>query len=226
MFDGAQFDLWHRCLFIPALLLAAPLATRLIRGVPANQIPPPAGQARWVIWAALCAGLAALPFGMPLLQRLMLLPVAAVLLALAFIDRRYRLLPDRLTLPLLWAGLMVNRQGYFTSLPEAVSGAVVGYLSLWLLNAAYRRRHQRDGIGQGDFKLLAALGAWVGWSALPMLVTGAAATGLCAVAIACLMRKPGWQAPLPFGLYLAAAAWPLLLSAAGGESPPSTGHNA
>ncbi|MGB8663352.1 MAG: A24 family peptidase [Serratia inhibens] len=226
MLDDTQFDLWHRCLFIPALLLAAAIATRLIRCVSASQISPPFGQARWVIWAALCAGLAALPFGIPLLQRLMLLPVAAVLLALAFIDRRYRLLPDRLTLPLLWAGLLVNQQGYFTSLPEAVSGAVVGYLSLWLLNAAYRRRHQRDGIGQGDFKLLAALGAWVGWPALPMLVTGAAATGLCAVAIACLMRKPGWQAPLPFGLYLAAAAWPLLLSAAGGESPPSTGYNA
>ncbi|ANJ99176.1 prepilin peptidase [Serratia plymuthica] len=226
MLDDAQHDLWHRCLFIPALLLAAAIATRLIHCVSASLPGPSPKQARWVMGAALCAGLAALPFGMPLLHRVVLLPVAAVLIALAFIDWRHRLLPDRLTLPLLWAGLLVNQQGYFTSLAEAVSGAVVGYLSLWLLNAAYRRRHQRDGIGQGDFKLLAALGAWVGWPALPMLVTGAAATGLCAVAIACLMRKPGWQAPLPFGLYLAAAAWPLLLSAAGGEFPPSTGYNA
>lgn len=113
MLDGTQFDLWHRCLFIPALLLAAALATRLIRCVSASLIAPQSEQARWVIWAALCAGLAALPFGMPLPQRLMLLPVASVLLALAFIDRQYRLLPDRLTQPLLWAGLLVNQQGYF-----------------------------------------------------------------------------------------------------------------
>lgn len=220
MLTATPFDLWPRCLLIPAMLLPAAIATRLIRTVSTNLILPSPEPERWVIWAAICAGLAALPFGMPLLHRLVLLPVAAVLLALAFIDWRHRLLPDRLTLPLLWAGLLVNQQGYFTSLTEAVSGAAVGYLSLWLLNATYRQRHKRDGIGQGDFKLLAALGAWLGWPILPMLVTGAAAMGLCAVIIACLMRKTVGQTPLPFGMYLTAAAWPLLLSAASrGQAP-------
>jgi leader peptidase (prepilin peptidase)/N-methyltransferase len=115
---------------------------------------------------------------------------------------------------------LVNQQGYFVSLTEAVTGASAGYLSLWLLNAAYRRRRKTDGIGQGDFKLLAALGAWTGWASLPMLVTVAAAAGLCVTAITCLLRKPCRRGTLPFGLYLALAGWLVLLASADiGPSP-------
>lgn len=214
MFDNLPLDLWYRGLFIPAMLLPAAIALRLMNSLPQglSQLPPP--RARTVMLIAVGAGLAALPFTIPLLQRLLLLPVAAILLALALIDRQHRLLPDRLTQPLLWAGLWVNQQGCFTSLTDAVTGASVGYLSLWLLNAAYRYKRKTDGIGQGDFKLLAALGAWTGWAALPVLVTGAAAVGLCTTAIACLLRKSGRQDTLPFGLYLALSGWLVLLMAA------------
>ncbi len=158
MFDNPQLDFWFRGLFVPAMLLPATLATRLIAPLSSGLTQPSLLKARTVILIAVGAGLAALPFTIPLLQRLLLLPVAAILLALALIDWQQRLLPDRLTQPLLWAGLLVNQQGYFVSLTEAVTGACAGYLSLWLLNAAYRRRRKTDGIGQGDFKLLAALG--------------------------------------------------------------------
>lgn len=210
MFDYPQFDLWYRGLFIPAMLLPAAIATRLIKSL--TQLPP--ARARILMLIAVCAGLLALPFNIPLLQRLLLLPVAAILLALALIDWQHRLLPDRLTQPLLWAGLLVNQQGYFTSLNSAVTGACTGYMSLWLLNAAYRRRRKTDGIGQGDFKLLAALGTWTGWPALPMLVTGAALAGLYATAMAYLLRKTGRDSPLPFGVYLAFSGWLVLLSIA------------
>lgn len=224
MFDNLPLDLWYRGLFIPAMLLPAAIALRLMNSLPQSlsQHPPPG--ARTVMLIAVGAGLAALPFTIPLLQRLLLLPVAAILLALALIDRQHRLLPDRLTQPLLWAGLWVNQQGCFTSLTDAVTGASVGYLSLWLLNAAYRRRRKTDGIGQGDFKLLAALGAWIGWAALPMLVSGAAAAGLCATAIARLLRKAGRQDTLPFGLYLALSGWLVLLATADSGPSPFSGE--
>ncbi|CAI1688268.1 prepilin peptidase [Serratia quinivorans] len=220
MFDNPQLDFWFRGLFIPAMLLPAALATRLIGILSPGLTQHPLPRERTVMLIAVSAGLAALPFNIPLLQRLLLLPAAAILLALALIDWQQRLLPDRLTQPLLWAGLLVNQQGYFVSLTEAVTGACIGYLSLWLLNVAYRRRRKMDGIGQGDFKLLAALGAWTGWAALPMLVSGAAAAGLCATAIARLLRKPGRQDTLPFGLYLALSGWLVLLATA--DSGPSS----
>ncbi|MBI6179559.1 prepilin peptidase [Serratia proteamaculans] len=224
MFDNLPLDLWYRGLFIPAMLLPAAIALRLMNSLSQglSQHPPP--RARTVMLIAVTAGVTALPFTIPLLQRLLLLPVAAILLALALIDRQHRLLPDRLTQPLLWAGLWVNQQGCFTSLTDAVTGASVGYLSLWLLNAAYRRRRKTDGIGQGDFKLLAALGAWIGWAALPMLVSGAAAAGLCATAIARLLRKAGRQDTLPFGLYLALSGWLVLLATADSGPSPFSGE--
>lgn len=213
MFNDPQGDLWFRGLFIVAMLLSAVIARWLMHSVPqeAGQRLPPL-KTRTLMLIAACAGLAALPFSLSPLQRISLLPVATLLLALALIDWRHRLLPDRLTQPLLWAGLLANQQGCFTSLDEAVIGAVVGYLSLWWLNALYRLRRKTEGIGQGDFKLLAALGAWSGWSALPMLVTGAAMAGLCVAIVAHLRRSPGRDAPLPFGLYLALSGWFTLLS--------------
>ncbi|CAI1685776.1 A24 family peptidase [Serratia proteamaculans] len=224
MFDNSPLDLWYRGLFIPAMLLPAAIALWLINSLPQglSQKSPP--RTHGVMLIAVTAGLAALPFTIPLLQRLLLLPVAAILLALALIDRQHRLLPDRLTQPLLWAGLWANQHGCFTSLTDAVTGASAGYLSLWLLNAAYRYGRKTDGIGQGDFKLLAALGAWTGWAALPVLVTGAAAAGLCATAIAGLLHKSGRQDTLPFGLYLALAGWLVLLMTADIGISPFSGE--
>ncbi|WBL73417.1 prepilin peptidase [Serratia liquefaciens] len=221
MFNPPQWDLWYRGLLIPAMLLSAVIARWLMHSVSQDlgqRLPPL--KTRTLMLIAISAGLTALPFNLTPLQQTGLLPVATLLIALACIDWRYRLLPDRLTQPLLWAGLLANQQGCFTSLNEAVTGATAGYLSLWLLNAGYRWRRKKEGIGQGDFKMLAALGAWSGWSALPMLVTGAAVAGLCVATLACLRRSPGRDAPLPFGLYLALSGWFTLLSLADMDITP------
>lgn len=126
-----------------------------------------------------------------------------VLLALAFIDADTMLLPDVLTQPLLWSGLILSAWGLTgLSLQDSLGGAVTGYLSLWLVHAVFKMITGKQGMGQGDFKLLAALGAWLGWMALPVLLLIASLLG---VIVALLLRLRGsLQAgePMPFGPYL------------------------
>ncbi|MDN7452320.1 prepilin peptidase [Burkholderia cenocepacia] len=124
------------------------------------------------------------------------------LVAASVIDIRHRLLPDAITLPLLWAGLIVNLNGTFASLDNAVIGAAVGYLVLWLPSVIFRLLRGVDGMGHGDFKLLAALGAWLGWQSIPWIV--ALSTGLCAVAGIALIFAQRIRADttLPFGPFL------------------------
>ena len=126
-----------------------------------------------------------------------------VLLALAFIDADTMLLPDALTQPLMWSGLILSAWGLTgLNLPDSLWGAVGGYLSLWLANAVFQVAKGKQGMGEGDFKLLAALGAWLGWMALPMLLLIAS---LLSLFVALGMRMSGrLQAgePLPFGPYL------------------------
>ncbi|UUM21731.1 A24 family peptidase [Mycoavidus sp. SF9855] len=138
-------------------------------------------------------------------QALAAFGLATTLLALAFIDMDTHLLPDTLTLPLIWAGLLVNLDASFTSLHSAVIGAAAGYLTLWLVYWGFRLLRGKEGIGYGDFKLLAALGAWLGWLALPQIVLLASATGALfgLTAMACGHLKKGQ--PLPFGPFLVAA---------------------
>ncbi|MFQ6687088.1 A24 family peptidase, partial [Bordetella pertussis] len=100
------------------------------------------------------------------------------LLALAWIDLEHSLLPDAVTLPLIWAGLLVNLDGALAPLPLAVLGAVAGYLFLWVIFHFFRLLTGRDGMGHGDFKLMAALGAWLGLGALPWLLLGASLAGV------------------------------------------------
>ncbi|MBX7230336.1 MAG: A24 family peptidase [Burkholderiaceae bacterium] len=123
------------------------------------------------------------------------------LLALALIDADTFELPDVLTLPLMWLGLLVNTTGMFASLHNAVIGAAAGYLSLWLMYWLYLLISGREGMGYGDFKLMAALGAWMGWQMLPAIVL---LSSLVGAAIG-LFMKLGWKKPLPFGPYLAGA---------------------
>ena len=129
----------------------------------------------------------------------------AALLALAWIDYDCCLLPDAITLPLLWAGLMVNLHAGLTPLPMAVLGAALGYGVLWSVFQVFLWLTGSEGMGHGDFKLSAALGAWLGLAALPWLLVGASVAGLVG---ACLLRLSGrtrrGQA-LPFGPYLAVA---------------------
>jgi leader peptidase (prepilin peptidase)/N-methyltransferase len=133
------------------------------------------------------------------------------LIALTFIDADTQLLPDTITLPLLWFGLMVNTGNTFTDLGSAVWGAVLGYLVLWLVYWLFRIVTGKEGLGYGDFKLLAALGAWMGWQMLPLIIllsaTVGAVIGLAGIMIA--GREKG--ARIPFGPYLAAAGFAALL---------------
>ncbi|WP_019938063.1 A24 family peptidase [Bordetella sp. FB-8] len=142
----------------------------------------------------------------------------AALISLAWIDAQTRLLPDALTLPLLWLGLLVNLHGALVSLPSAVLGAAAGYLFPWTVYHLMRWRTGLDGMGYGDFKLMAALGAWFGLAALPWPLLGAAlaasAAGLCLRLAGRLQRGQA----LPFGPYLAASGILMFL----GEVP--VGH--
>lgn len=127
------------------------------------------------------------------------------LLALAVIDLDTQLLPDDITLPLLWAGLLVNVGAVFAPLRTAVIGAVAGYLSLWLVYWAFKLATGKEGMGHGDFKLLAAIGAWLGWQKLPLVILLASVVG-AAVGIALIvLARRGREKPIPFGPYLAAA---------------------
>ena len=127
------------------------------------------------------------------------------LVALAFIDLDTQLLPDDLTLPLLWLGLAFNLAGTFAPIADAVVGAMAGYGILWAVYWAFRLATGKEGMGHGDFKLLAALGAWFGWQALPAIVLLASAVG-AAVGIAMIVfARHRREVPIPFGPYLAGA---------------------
>jgi leader peptidase (prepilin peptidase)/N-methyltransferase len=131
--------------------------------------------------------------------------LCASLIALAFIDARTHLLPDSITLPLLWAGLLLNLGNTFVPLADAVAGAAAGYLFLWLIYWGFRLLRGKEGMGYGDFKLLAALGAWLGWHALPQIVVISAVAGSVLGVAALIRGKLHRDQPLPFGPYLAIA---------------------
>lgn len=143
--------------------------------------------------------------------------VTALLIALAVIDFDTQYLPDTLTLPLLWLGLLaaVLLGRGAAPLPvapaEAIVGAVVGYLSLWSVYWAFRLITGREGMGYGDFKLLAALGAWLGWTAIPLIILLSAVVGALVGGGLILFRGRDHQLPMPFGPFLAAAGWVALL---------------
>lgn len=126
-----------------------------------------------------------------------------ILIALAFIDLDTTLLPDDLTLPLIWLGLLFNLGGHFASLSDAVIGAVAGYLLLWSVYWGFKLITGKDGMGYGDFKLLAAIGAWLGWQLLPVTILLSSVVG-AAVGIALIVLvKHDRRVPIPFGPYLA-----------------------
>ncbi|MCH8533261.1 MAG: A24 family peptidase [Saccharospirillum sp.] len=128
------------------------------------------------------------------------------LVALTMIDVDHQLLPDSLTLPLLWLGLLLNLTEVFTPLSSAVIGAVAGYLSLWSIYWAFKLLTGKEGMGYGDFKLFAAFGAWFGWSALPLIILLSSLVGaVVGIAMIVLMGRDK-QIPIPFGPYLCGAA--------------------
>ncbi|WP_447885832.1 prepilin peptidase [Serratia fonticola] len=140
------------------------------------------------------------PLGFPLLGAWILL---SFLLTLAVIDHHRQLLPDVLTLPLLWIGLLFNIQGHFAPLEQATIGAVAGYVCLWSVFWLFKLATGKEALGYGDFKLLAALGAWLGWQALPQVILVAAASGLLVTLIQRGLAKQDLNQPLAFGPWLA-----------------------
>jgi leader peptidase (prepilin peptidase)/N-methyltransferase len=137
---------------------------------------------------------AALPFG---------LVYAWAMIALTFIDFDTQLLPDDITLPLLWLGLIANLGGTFTDLRSAVLGAIAGYLVLWTVYWAFRLIAKKEGMGFGDFKLLAAIGAWSGWQVLPVVILVSAGLGALIGSLVLWLARSGRDTRIPFGPYLA-----------------------
>jgi leader peptidase (prepilin peptidase) / N-methyltransferase len=127
------------------------------------------------------------------------------LIALTFIDVDTQLLPDSITLPLLWTGLLFNVFGTFTDLQSAVIGAMGGYLSLWSVYWCFKLVTGKEGMGYGDFKLLAALGAWLGWQILPLTILLSSLVGAVIGIALIVLAKRGRNVPIPFGPYLATA---------------------
>lgn len=127
------------------------------------------------------------------------------MIALAFIDFDTQLLPDSITLPLIWAGLLLNLAGTFVDLGSAVIGAAAGYASLWSVYWGFRIATGKEGMGFGDFKLLAAVGAWLGWQMLPLVVLASSFVGAIAGISLMLFARHGRNVPIPFGPYLAVA---------------------
>lgn len=133
------------------------------------------------------------------------------LLAMSMIDCDHQLLPDALVLPLLWLGLIVNSFGLFASLEDALWGAIGGYLSLWSVYWLFKLLTGKEGMGYGDFKLLAMLGAWGGWQVLPLTILLSSLVGAVLGVIMLRLRNQETSTPIPFGPYLAIAGWIALL---------------
>ena len=128
-----------------------------------------------------------------------------LLLAMTFIDLDTQFLPDDLTYPLLWLGLLVNLNGAIVPLRDAVIGAVAGYMALWSVNALYKLVRKHDGMGNGDFKLLGALGAWMGWGMLPSIILLSSVVGAAIGLLMIAFGKHGRDTKIPFGPYLTGA---------------------
>jgi leader peptidase (prepilin peptidase) / N-methyltransferase len=133
------------------------------------------------------------------------------MIVLAFIDLDTFFLPDDITLPLLWTGLLFNIWGVFTGLQSAVIGAIGGYLVLWAVFWAYKLATGKEGMGYGDFKLLAAIGAWLGWEMLPLTILLSSFVGAVVGISLILFARHGRNVPIPFGPYLAIAGLIALL---------------
>ena len=156
------------------------------------------------IGAALVAGYAAWRYGFSL-AGIGAMAFCWVMIALTFIDLDTQLLPDDLTLLLLWGGLAINLGATFAPLPSAVIGAIAGYLSLWTVYWVFKFATGKEGMGFGDFKLLAAIGAWLGWQALPLVILLSSIVGAVAGISLMIFTKQGRDHPIPFGPYLATA---------------------
>ena len=168
------------------------------------------------LFSGLVSAVVAWRFGFTV-ECLMALGLTWSLIALSGIDIDHQLLPDSITLPLLWAGLLMSlfhgtsAQVLFISPTDAIVGAAAGYLSLWSVYQAYRLLTKKEAMGHGDFKLLGALGAWLGWKMLPMIILLSSLVGAVVGLSMIVLAGRDRQIPIPFGPYLAAAGWIAML---------------
>lgn len=160
--------------------------------------------------SALLSAVVAHRFG-PEVQVLPALALTWSLLALSFIDAEHQLLPDVITLPMLWLGLLLSVFRVFADSTSAILGAVAGYLSLWLVYQLFKWLTGREGMGHGDFKLLALLGAWLGWAHLPQIILLSSLVGAVAGLTLIALTQRDHRQPIPYGPYLAAAGWIALI---------------
>ena len=144
-------------------------------------------------------------------QGLTALLLTASLIAMAGIDIDHQLLPDNLTMPLMWVGILLSFWAIHADLPSAVAGAIVGYLVLWSIYHLFRLLTGKEGMGYGDFKLLAALGAWMGWQMLPLIVLLSSVVGALVGLVLMGTGKLKRDKPMPFGPFIAAAGWIALI---------------
>ncbi len=133
------------------------------------------------------------------------------LIALSFIDLDHSLLPDSINLPLLWLGLLLSVFDVFTETHASIIGAIAGYLVLWSVFWLFKLATGKEGMGYGDFKLLAVFGAWLGWQYLPLIILFSSLVGAVVGIMLIILVKHNRQTPIPFGPYLAAAGWIALL---------------
>jgi leader peptidase (prepilin peptidase)/N-methyltransferase len=154
--------------------------------------------------------LAANAFGVSI-QTVAALLFTWVLIALTLVDLKKQLLPDNMTLPLLWLGILLSLFGVFTDLKSSVIGAMAGYLILWSVYQLFKLLTKKEGMGFGDFKLLGALGAWAGYSYLPQIILVSSVVGSVAGITMLIIGSAKQQQPIPFGPYLAVAGWIALL---------------
>ncbi len=159
---------------------------------------------------ALFSGLIAYYFGFGVQAGLALL-LTWSLIALSFIDADTQLLPDSITLPLLWLGIACNVFGLYTDLSSSVIGAMAGYLSLWSVYMGFKLLTGKEGMGHGDFKLLAMLGAWMGWQYLPVIIILSSLVGAVIGVSMMLIKSADRNTQIPFGPYLACAGWLALI---------------
>ena len=159
---------------------------------------------------AVLSVIVALRFGFSV-QTLAALAFTWALVPLFMIDFDHQLLPDSITLPLLWGGLLLSLPGVFTDSTSSIIGAAAGYMSLWSIYHAFRLLTGKEGMGYGDFKLLGAIGAWVGWQGLPVVVLFSSLVGAIIGIGLTLLRGRDHTQPMPFGPFLAAAGWLTLL---------------
>lgn len=220
--DGTRFDLW----WPPSTCPGCGSAISAQHNVPVIGFLWLKGRcarcgakisARYPVVETLAAGLGlavAYVFG-PTWQTVAALGFSWTLLALTLIDLDHKLLPDSLTLPLLWAGLLVNvpfdGAGLFAPLSASVVGAAAGYLALWSVYKLFKLITGKEGMGYGDFKLLAAIGAWLGWQLLPVVILLSAVVGSVVGIAMIVFGGRSSQAAIPFGPYLAAAGFIALL---------------